>query len=803
MMFKRVVVWLMSYAFVFVQTAAFSQSHEQGVAAGNAANGVVRSLINEASSRSVVPGYTTTTPESALAGEQSLRSYAASRLVYCSTRPADPSCQGILNARTSANTPRPAILPTDPAVAAASSIARNPSAALGSLSAYYSGCVTSDVTTPAALKTRDCMRYDSVGSYTCGQRLTVSLDVVNNCPAGEWFAHGGAGAFGLDAQCIPDRAVTQQHMRLTYAGTAVTHFDVDMSGTQSCPPRIATLPGAFVGSAVDLGVWAKGSSCSAGSCSLTALIAPESVETCTGNPDTGFTCTTTPTILPVYGPCAAGTLSGGALQVTECQSFDNCTTRVLGAGSCYRPDPFGPIVATDLTGTYASSTWTFDDIQPIVGCRLNPAIGPVPEVRLSYVLPGATVAEFDKWDDACPAPSTTATVSRCSAVGSPRCVDGPSTKIIDGKQVTRSCWAYDTSMACSSAHSVDQCAPLAASGCTPLSSTCAQTNAISGLCEVFHDQYRCTVPSETFTTATNCPRDVFCIGGGCFNIGYANDPDFAKSMSMLEATREAGIYLDTDRLQVFKGEDNRCRDRLLTNCCTTDSAGRGMTNQSVFGGGSRLVYDILMNSENRQFIYQGLSAMLTGAGFGGSFTSYGVTIAVNGTALPAGSTVLYSSTAVAGEGFVIAFDPWSLAIAAIIYIVLSLTSCNVQEAKLALKEGAGLCHTIGSYCSSCIRILGVCVTCIEHTTSKCCFNSMISRIINEQGRLQVTKGWGSATAPDCSGFTIAELQTLNFASMDLSEFYASLVPKTPDVTGMQATNASRIPACYFGQGRCQ
>jgi hypothetical protein len=49
----------------------------------------------------------------------------------------------------------------------------------------------------------------------------------------------------------------------------------------------------------------------------------------------------------------------------------------------------------------------------------------------------------------------------------------------------------------------------------------------------------------------------------------------------------------------------------------------------------------------------------------------------------------------------------------VIYIVLSMTSCN-EEAVLALKEGAGLCHSIGSYCSSCIRILGSCVSCIEH-----------------------------------------------------------------------------------------
>jgi conjugal transfer mating pair stabilization protein TraN len=228
-----------------------------------------------------------------------------------------------------------------------------------------------------------------------------------------------------------------------------------------------------------------------------------------------------------------------------------------------------------------------------------------------------------------------------------------------------------------------------------------------------------------------------------------------------------------------------------------------MTNQSVFGSGSRLVYDILMNSENRQFIYQGLSALLTGAGYSGSFTTYGVTIAVNGTALPAGSTVLYSSSTVAGEGFVIAFDPWTLVIAAIIYIVLSLTSCNEEEARLDLREGARVCHTIGSYCSSCIRVLGACVSCIERTTGKCCFNSMLARIVNEQGRAQIAKGWGDARNPDCSGFSVTQLQTLNFAAMDFTEFYASLVPTSPNLTSLQGNNASRIPACYYGQGRCQ
>jgi conjugal transfer mating pair stabilization protein TraN len=269
-------------------------------------------------------------------------------------------------------------------------------------------------------------------------------------------------------------------------------------------------------------------------------------------------------------------------------------------------------------------------------------------------------------------------------------------------------------------------------------------------------------------------------------------------MSFLEAAREAAVYLDTDSLQVFKGEANRCRDRLLTNCCRSDPAGSGMTNQSMFGVGSRLVFDALMNSGNREFLYQGMQALLMGGGFSGSFTSYGVTVAVNGTALPAGSAVLYS-----GQSVVVAFDPWSLVIAIVIYIVMAALSCDEEEGKLAMKEGARLCHSVGTYCSSCIRILGRCVSCITHTTNKCCFNSVLARIINEQGRQQIGKWWGMARAPDCSGFTIAQLQSLDFARMDLTEFYASIVPNMPNVGAMQGGAAGRASNCYYGEGRCQ
>lgn len=291
---------------------------------------------------------------------------------------------------------------------------------------------------------------------------------------------------------------------------------------------------------------------------------------------------------------------------------------------------------------------------------------------------------------------------------------------------------------------------------------------------------------------------MFCVAGSCFNTAYTNDADFARSMSFLEAAREAGVYLDTDNLLVFSGEANSCRDRLLKNCCSADSSGAGMSNQSVFGTGSRLVFDVLMNAGNRQFIYQGMQALLLGGGFSGAFTTYGVTVAINGAAVPAGSIALYS-----GQSLVIAFDPWSLAIAVVIYIVMSMMSCNEAEGKLSMKEGARLCRTVGTYCSSCLRLFGRCISCLEHTTGKCCFNSVLARIVNEQGRLQTGRGWGTPKTPDCSGLTIAQLQSLDFAQMDLTEFYASIVPKLPNVSALQSGAAASASTCYYGQGKCQ
>ncbi|QBE66295.1 conjugal transfer protein TraN [Pseudoduganella lutea] len=294
-----------------------------------------------------------------------------------------------------------------------------------------------------------------------------------------------------------------------------------------------------------------------------------------------------------------------------------------------------------------------------------------------------------------------------------------------------------------------------------------------------------------------CAAGMFCLGEQCFDTSKVNDPDFAQAMTYLEAAREAGVYMDPATMQVFAGEDNRCRNRLLANCCKTDRAGAAQNNGSLFGVGSRLVFDVLMNSNNRSFIASGIKAALTSYGFSGTFSAYGVTVAVNGVALPAGSI-----TIAAGQNIVVAFTPWTLVIMVIFMVVMSMLSCNAEEGQLSMKEGARLCRSIGTWCSKCIRVLGRCVSCIEHTTSKCCFNSVLARLINEQGRAQLGIGWGRAQNPACGGFSIAQLQAMDFSRFDLSEFYASIVPISPNVGALQDAAATKAVKCYAGGGKC-
>jgi hypothetical protein len=295
------------------------------------------------------------------------------------------------------------------------------------------------------------------------------------------------------------------------------------------------------------------------------------------------------------------------------------------------------------------------------------------------------------------------------------------------------------------------------------------------------------VSAGSTSTVTHCGSQRFCLEGHCFDTGYLPDPDFAKAVTALEAQREAGAYLDPAALTVFVGQDNRCRKKLfgLVDCCKKGgSDGSLFSNLNLVLGaggkvlgavGSSYTYDALFTSDAPDLVIAGFEALF---GVGGGSSALAGLIAGDI------SVASFVQTLVPG--------PWTIAMLAI--QLSGLLSCEQPEQILAMKRDNRLCHTVGSYCSAKIPIVG---TCIETTRSYCCFNSRLARILQEQGRAQLGRGWGSAKDPQCGGFSMSELQALDFSRMDLSEFYAEIAPTLPDVSVIRE-RAQRKTESYFG-----
>lgn len=167
-------------------------------------------------------------------------------------------------------------------------------------------------------------------------------------------------------------------------------------------------------------------------------------------------------------------------------------------------------------------------------------------------------------------------------------------------------------------------------------------------------------------------------------------------------------------------------------------------------------------------------------------------------AFKAGATA--GQAANAGAGAIIAgIDPTSIAISLAIstMIDLLLSGCDQLDMEVGMLRGSGMCHEVGSYCSS--KILGICV---QKSRSHCCFNTKLGRIIQEQGRPQLKSfadGWGSVKTPNCRGFTPEEFQALDFSRMDLSEYYSEIEARAQ--ADVQTDMKDRIDAYMQAIGR--
>ena len=365
-------------------------------------------------------------------------------------------------------------------------------------------------------------------------------------------------------------------------------------------------------------------------------------------------------------------------------------------------------------------------------------------------------------------------------------------------------------------------------------------------CNTLQKVYNCTSPSPS----TNSCSSNLCIGANCYGSGDQPNQNFAAAVAALETAKQMGKF---GGINLFYGESHDCTDVLggLFSCCQVRSSppqsgsnlqaavtmaaqfglqhyqyfsqaisgsstftenqfmssmlggqsdtmavGGVMENANFYGVGSDQMstvfgdsysYDSLMS--NQSFFNMDFSTLSNWAGTGANILAqYGVISPDLATAVSLGSSY-YSSVVVAG------CIPCFVVIA-ILTVIQYLSSCSQQEMQLSLLRGKGLCHDVGTYCSN--SFLGIC---LETDTTFCCFDSKFSLDVNEGGRPQIGKSWGSATNPDCSGFSVNDIANINFGLINFTNAFGDIAStvNVPSAATLQSQVSNKINGYYAGQ----
>ena len=365
------------------------------------------------------------------------------------------------------------------------------------------------------------------------------------------------------------------------------------------------------------------------------------------------------------------------------------------------------------------------------------------------------------------------------------CSQPQETRYFDGVAVNRPCWQWQKEFACLTQDSDYDCGPRAHGNCALIQTTCLE-KAVDGECSITEESYRCEKTPPSITTREVCEPSAFCQSGdaGCFSTERQPDQDFGQAVAMMEATREAGVYgVNKDKIEIFKGYKEECTIKVfggtvLKSCCGSLGGGSALTNNSVLTNvaaqvgseairvGSSYMYDALYSSVDGSLLAKGMDAIKkwSGGGLFGGDKVFNPTLSFYG--------FTFEFTFANGFQFV-SFDPYSFAFQVGMAVVQEWLSCPQNEQILGIKRGENLCVHVGTRCSRKLKIIG---TCLEKKEAHCCFNSLLGKLINRQGRAQL-----GMSMSECGGFNEHQLQALDFAAMDLSEFIQKIVPAKVDL----------------------
>lgn len=339
------------------------------------------------------------------------------------------------------------------------------------------------------------------------------------------------------------------------------------------------------------------------------------------------------------------------------------------------------------------------------------------------------------------------------------CTEGPGIRFENGRFVYRDCWAWDVSYTCLS-DDYDDCERWEKDPeCRLVSSICPE----GGDCLRPLRTYECRRPGEDIVLGETCDGEI-CVGDVCHTTDGPADEDLADSIVQIEIGRQLGLYGDLTGNRFFSGDALHCKDRKGAPSCCRKETVAGMSNNQfaaylVWGAakvgwegvkfvGSPYVYDLLAWSDSTEWLLNALYGSAASGAYSPSFSFWGASVEfVNG-------EWQFSFSV---EGFLVA---------AALQFWERHKTCDAEDQKLAMARGQGLCHFIGTHCADHVPGLG----CTKREEVHVCFNSVLALLINEQGRKQLGRGWGSPEHPDARGFTIEEIESLDFTSMDFTAF---------------------------------
>lgn len=581
------------------QTA--QQTHDAGRALGERLANSENERLRSGATVGATPAYDPNVPERQLYGSgASMNEAAAAHRARCQANPADTSCSALRSG--TAQRQLPVVAPSNPALAGESAV-RDPQAVLGNISGAYRACTasTTRMVSPATFSEHACTNAtDGWSTESCTKSLTVVPRSRTSCVPGTWAAKGSARIgewmdVTISAYC--DLTATDQRFRvdvsvpwLRYNSRKEFELPADealpLPGND--PPRVYREVIFGNEDTFVLDIYAVGPGCSAGDACERSFYLFSGPSTANGR-------------LARARQCPAGERLGSELMMfSVCRDELGCN--VPGsAAQCYArgqgSEPAAAVLAYDVGGEPSSATvWhptepsvPSGDVSIIPGDPVNSQMA---TTVVRYERP-RVVAASETWSNGCqsleamtPALPADGAVSRSPLIpfdvepGSTRCVktgsvctEGPSTRTVDGVEVTRDCWNWQNTFQCATASAASSCAPLVSAGCGLSADPVCLAVDPSGRCLRLDAKYQCRTADAVYATVTDCAGSTFCEGGSCWDTSTQPNGSLALAASHLQARMDAGNDLNPDTLEIFRGALGTCARREFgaRNCCNNSA----------------------------------------------------------------------------------------------------------------------------------------------------------------------------------------------------------------------------------------